>query len=101
MLGQNVEAFIIAANSKPHSDDPVVFVNDVRQFMNSLKHHLLGAGRVELNDIVSRNYDLAGGEEINIHAILERTLHKVVLKPLKTVIYKSFVDHRSKYVCCC
>ncbi|XP_065176154.1 protein sprint-like isoform X1 [Sycon ciliatum] len=96
VLGQNIDVFLTTANSKPHDDNPVKFAEEIRGFMNSLKGYLLGPGRQELNEIIARSYDFAGGTEINVQFILEKALHKAVLKPLKPLVYKSFIDNMSR-----
>ena len=90
-FGQYVDMFVSTAQSKTH-DDPLKLASEVRQFMTGVKHHLFDAGQKELTEIMLRSSDVGNLQDINLRAVVEAALHKVVLKPLKPTIYKSFVD---------
>ncbi|MCP9264629.1 Protein sprint [Dirofilaria immitis] len=60
--------------------DPQVVIRNVRQFLNGLKNYLVKHGEGELHDLIEKERArLNANEFLNIDAILEAVLHKIVL----------------------
>lgn len=55
-------------------------IRNVRQFLNGLKNYLVKHGEGELHDLIEKERArLNANEFLNIDAILEAVLHKIVL----------------------
>ncbi|XP_064621542.1 uncharacterized protein LOC135484216 isoform X2 [Lineus longissimus] len=77
--------------------NPNIVMRNVRQFMSGIKNYLTKHGEGELQDIIERERNkLHEDEFLNIDAIIEGSLHKCVVKPLKQHIYSLFVKHHTK-----
>ncbi|EJD76625.1 CBR-TAG-333 protein [Loa loa] len=77
--------------------DPQVVIRNVRQFLNGLKNYLVKHGEGELHDLIEKERArLNANEFLNIDAILEAVLHKIVLCPVKPHLYHLMVREYSK-----
>lgn len=73
--------------------DPAIVTRNVRQFMSGMKNYLVTSGEKEFEAIVKRQQsNLKATEFLNLDAILEDVLVRLVLRPLKDHINKLFVD---------
>ncbi|VDD86755.1 unnamed protein product [Enterobius vermicularis] len=74
-----------------------VVIRNVRQFLNGMKNYLVKHGEGELHDIIEKERSrLNANEFLNIDAILEAVLHKIVLSPVKPHLYHLMVREHSK-----
>ncbi|VDN03038.1 unnamed protein product, partial [Thelazia callipaeda] len=77
--------------------DPQVVIRNVRQFLNGLKNYLVKHGEGELHDLIEKErIRLNANEFLNIDAILEAVLHKIVLYPVKPHLYHLMIREYSK-----
>uniref|UniRef100_A0A0R3RHJ7 VPS9 domain-containing protein n=1 Tax=Elaeophora elaphi TaxID=1147741 RepID=A0A0R3RHJ7_9BILA len=77
--------------------DPQVVIRNVRQFLNGLKNYLVKHGEGELHDLIEKERArLNANEFLNIDAILEAVLHKIVLCPVKPHLYHLMIREYSK-----
>ncbi|KAK3867977.1 hypothetical protein Pcinc_026603 [Petrolisthes cinctipes] len=73
--------------------DPAVVTRNVRQFMSGMKNYLVTSGEREFEAIVKQQQGtLKATEFLNLDAILEDVLVRLVLRPLWTHINKLFVE---------
>uniref|UniRef100_A0A0N5ADU5 VPS9 domain-containing protein n=1 Tax=Syphacia muris TaxID=451379 RepID=A0A0N5ADU5_9BILA len=78
-------------------NDPQVVIRNVRQFLNGMKNYLVKHGEGELHEIIEKERArLNANEFLNIDAILEAILHKIVLSPVKPHLYHLMVREHSK-----
>ncbi|CAL1531236.1 unnamed protein product [Lymnaea stagnalis] len=95
IFGSTIENFI-QCTLEGHETNPQYVMRNVRQFMTGIKNYLVKHGEGELEDLIERERNKLGTNEIlNIDAIIEQALHVCVLKPLKYHIYRLFVDKYS------
>ncbi|OZC04895.1 hypothetical protein X798_08135, partial [Onchocerca flexuosa] len=74
-----------------------VVIRNVRQFLNGLKNYLVKHGEGELHDLIEKERArLNANEFLNIDAILEAVLHKIVLYPVKPHLYHLMIREYSK-----
>ncbi len=60
--------------------DPQVVIRNVRQFLNGIKNYLVKHGEAQLHELIEAERSrLNANEFLNIDAILEAVLHKIVL----------------------
>lgn len=72
-------------------------MRNIRQFMNGMKNYLVKHGEGQFKKIVQEERNkLKPDEFLNIDAILEEVLHKLVIKPLKNYLYQLFVNEYNK-----
>ncbi|XP_060570576.1 uncharacterized protein LOC132728894 isoform X3 [Ruditapes philippinarum] len=95
-FGSTIENFIQctleSADTNPHN-----ITRNVRQFMTGIKNYLVKHGEGELEDLIERERNQLGRDEIlNIDAIIEGSLHVCVIQPLKQNIYKLFVNEYTR-----
>uniref|UniRef100_A0A0N4U0N5 Ras-GEF domain-containing protein n=1 Tax=Dracunculus medinensis TaxID=318479 RepID=A0A0N4U0N5_DRAME len=77
--------------------DPQVVIRNVRQFLNGIKNYLVKHGEGELHELIEKERSrLNANEFLNIDAILEAVLHKIVLFPVKPHLYHLMVREHSK-----
>ncbi|XP_068213549.1 LOW QUALITY PROTEIN: protein sprint [Palaemon carinicauda] len=73
--------------------DPAVVTRNVRQFMSGMKNYLVTSGEKEFEAIVKKQRsNLRATEFLNLDAILEDVLVRLVLRPLWDHINKLFVE---------
>ncbi|CAD5225293.1 unnamed protein product [Bursaphelenchus okinawaensis] len=82
-LQQFIECTIDAGESDPH-----VVIRNVRQFLNGIKNYLVKNGEADLLQVIEEESSkLNPNEFLNIDAILEAVLHKILLVPIKPHLY--------------
>ncbi|CAM1308925.1 RIN2 (predicted) [Pycnogonum litorale] len=91
-FGMAIENFIQCTQESTESN-PHVVMRNVRQFMSGIKNYLVTHGEGQFEDLVMRERSkLKANKFLNIDAIIEGALHKLVIKPLKKFIYQCFVN---------
>ncbi|CAD5231494.1 unnamed protein product [Bursaphelenchus xylophilus] len=82
-LQQFIECTIDAGESDPH-----IVIRNVRQFLNGIKNYLVKNGEADLLQVIEEeSAKLNPNEFLNIDAILEAVLHKILLVPIKPHLY--------------
>ena len=77
--------------------DPHVVVRNVRQFLNGIKNYLVKHGEGDLHAMIEKESgNLAPNEFLNIDAILEAVLHKILLVPVKRHLYHLMIKEHTK-----
>ena len=72
-------------------------MRNIRQFMNGMKNYLVKHGEGHLDLLIQRERaKLKANEFLNIDAILESVLHRLVIKPLKKFLYHLFIKEYTK-----
>ncbi|CAL4150033.1 unnamed protein product [Meganyctiphanes norvegica] len=91
-FSQAVTQFINCTLSSTERD-PAIVVRNVRQFMSGMKNYLVTSGEKEFEGTVKKQRsNLKATEFLNLDAILEDVLVRLVLRPLWDHINKLFVD---------
>ncbi|KAK8382668.1 hypothetical protein O3P69_015470 [Scylla paramamosain] len=91
-FSQAVSNFITCTLESPEKD-PAIVTRNVRQFMSGMKNYLVTSGEKEFEAIVKKQQsNLKATEFLNLDAILEDVLVRLVLRPLWNHINKLFVD---------
>ncbi|KAG8198131.1 hypothetical protein JTE90_006884 [Oedothorax gibbosus] len=87
----------IQCTKESNETKPGVVMSNIRQFMNGIKNYLLkhGEGRFE-NLLQEERSKLKPDEFLDIDAVIEDSLHKLVIKPLKAYIYQLFVNEYTR-----
>ncbi|XP_053633664.1 protein sprint isoform X2 [Cherax quadricarinatus] len=94
-FSQAVTNFITCTLESPERD-PAVVTRNVRQFMSGMKNYLVTSGEKEFEAIVKRQRsNLKATEFLNLDAILEDVLVRLVVRPLWNHINKLFVESYS------
>ncbi|KAG1653318.1 Protein sprint [Nymphon striatum] len=95
-FGMAIENFIQCTQESTESN-PHIVMRNVRQFMSGIKNYLVTHGEGQFEDLVMRERSkLKANKFLNIDAIIEGALHKLVIKPLKKFIYQCFVNEYTK-----
>ncbi|XP_053399353.1 uncharacterized protein LOC128557001 isoform X3 [Mercenaria mercenaria] len=95
-FGSTIENFIQCTSESPDTS-PHNITRNVRQFMTGIKNYLVKHGEGELEDLIERERNQLGRDEIlNIDAIIEGSLHVCVIQPLKQNIYRLFVNEYTR-----
>uniref|UniRef100_A0A915M1T5 Uncharacterized protein n=1 Tax=Meloidogyne javanica TaxID=6303 RepID=A0A915M1T5_MELJA len=77
--------------------DPYVVVRRVRQFLNGIKNYLVKNGEADLHLIIERESDrLHADEFLNIDAILESVLNKILLGKIKAQLYRLMIMENTR-----
>ena len=72
-------------------------MRNIRQFMNGIKNYLVKHGEGQLDQTINNERTkLKPNEFLNIDAILESALHRLVIKPLKNFLYQLFITEYTK-----
>ncbi|XP_075589747.1 protein sprint isoform X5 [Dermatophagoides farinae] len=72
--------------------NPSVILGYVRQFMNGMKNYLIKHGEGDFIKIVQNERSrLKPNQFLNIDSILEVSLQKLIIKPLKNFLYELFI----------
>uniref|UniRef100_F1KR34 Protein sprint n=1 Tax=Ascaris suum TaxID=6253 RepID=F1KR34_ASCSU len=96
VFGATLRRFI-ECTVEGEESDPQVVIRNVRQFLNGIKNYLVKHGEGELHELIeSERTRLNANEFLNIDAILEAVLHKIVLCPVKPHLYHLMVREHSK-----
>ncbi|XP_075233749.1 protein sprint-like isoform X3 [Lycorma delicatula] len=91
-FAQNIDKFIACTKESPETN-PQIVMRNMRQFMSGMKNYLVKHGEREFEKEVERERGkLRANEFLNLDAILEGVMHKLVVRPLKEHLYKLFVD---------
>lgn len=69
-------------------------MRNMRQFMNGMKNYLVKHGEADFQREVQRARSLLKSDEfLNLDAILESVMHRLVVLPLREHLYSLFVDY--------
>lgn len=91
-FAQNIDNFI-SCTRESRETRPQVVMRNMRQFMSGMKNYLVKHGEREFEKEVERERGkLRANEFLNLDAILEGVMHKLVVRPLKEHLYRLFVD---------
>nr|XP_027203919.1 protein sprint-like isoform X1 [Dermatophagoides pteronyssinus] len=72
--------------------NPSVILGYVRQFMNGMKNYLIKHGEGDFINVVQNERSrLKPNQFLNIDSILEVSLQKLIIKPLKNFLYELFI----------
>jgi len=95
-FAQNIENFIqCTCDSK--ETNPQVVMRNMRQFMSGMKNYLVKHGEKGFDKEVERERNkLKCTEFLNLDAILEGVMHRLVVTPLKPHLDKLFMNYYSK-----
>ncbi|GIY40286.1 protein sprint [Caerostris extrusa] len=95
-FAKSIEHFIQCTKESTETK-PAVVMRNIRQFMSGIKNYLLkhGEGRFE-NLLQEERSKLKPDEFLDIDAVIEDSLHKLVIKPLKGYIYQLFVNEYTR-----
>ncbi|XP_059480304.1 protein sprint [Neocloeon triangulifer] len=95
-FAQNIENFIqCTRESKERS--PHVAMRNMRQFMSGMKNYLVKHGERNFEKEVEKERNkLKANEFLNLDAILEGVMHKLVVRPLREHLYRLFVAEYSR-----
>ncbi|XP_031341576.1 protein sprint isoform X3 [Photinus pyralis] len=95
-FAQNIDNFI-ACTCESKEVNPQVVMRNMRQFMSGMKNYLVKHGEKGFDKEVERERNhLRSTEFLNLDAILEGVLHRLVVRPLKCHLQKLFLDHYTK-----
>jgi len=96
VFGSTLKRFI-ECTVEAEECDPQVVIRNVRQFLNGIKNYLVKHGEGDLHGIIeTESARLNSNEFLNIDAILEAILHKILLVPVKAHLYHLMVREHSK-----
>ncbi|CAP30747.2 Protein CBR-TAG-333 [Caenorhabditis briggsae] len=77
--------------------DPAVVIRNVRQFINGMKNYLVKHGEGDLHRIIDEESSRLNSNQIlNIDAVLEAVLHKLLLREVKPLLYHVMIKEHSK-----
>ncbi|CAH0561513.1 unnamed protein product [Brassicogethes aeneus] len=95
-FAQNIDNFI-ACTRESKETNPQVVMRNMRQFMSGMKNYLVKHGEKEFyKEIERERSNLKSTEFLNLDAILEGVMHKLVVKPLKDHLQNLFLTHYTK-----
>ncbi|KAH7700049.1 Protein Sprint, partial [Aphelenchoides avenae] len=96
VFGATLQRFI-ECTVEAEESDPYVVIRNVRQFLNGIKNYLVKHGEGDLHFLIEReSAKLNANEFLNIDAILEAVLHKILLVPVKPHLYHLMVRENSR-----
>ncbi|CAJ0924794.1 unnamed protein product, partial [Mesorhabditis belari] len=96
VFGATVRRFI-ECTVEGEECDPMVVVRNVRQFINGIKNYLVKHGEGDLHELITiETSRLNANRILNIDAILEAVLHKILLRPVKPHLYHLMVKEQSR-----
>ncbi|KAF6211424.1 hypothetical protein GE061_011936 [Apolygus lucorum] len=87
-FGEKVDRFI-SCTMEDKRASPKIVMSNMRQFMTGMKNFVVALTEKEFKRT------LTSTEYLNLYAILERVMHKLVVRPLKEHLYKLFVEEYS------
>lgn len=91
-----IENFI-QCTKESNETNPIIVMRNIRQFMSGMKNYLVKHGEGQFEQLVQEERNkLRPNEFLNIDAITEGALHKLVIKPLKSFIYQLFVNEYTR-----
>uniref|UniRef100_A0A8R1HQK9 VPS9 domain-containing protein n=1 Tax=Caenorhabditis japonica TaxID=281687 RepID=A0A8R1HQK9_CAEJA len=95
-FGQTLRQFV-ACTKDTKETDPAVVIRNVRQFINGMKNYLVKHGEGDLHRIIDEESSRLNSNQIlNIDAVLEAVLHKLLLREVKSLLYHVMVREHSK-----
>uniref|UniRef100_A0A1I7U8E4 VPS9 domain-containing protein n=1 Tax=Caenorhabditis tropicalis TaxID=1561998 RepID=A0A1I7U8E4_9PELO len=87
----------IACTKDTKETDPAVVIRNVRQFINGMKNYLVKHGEGDLHRIIDEESSRLNSNQIlNIDAVLEAVLHKLLLREVKPLLYHVMIKEHSK-----
>uniref|UniRef100_A0A182Q2Z6 Protein sprint n=1 Tax=Anopheles farauti TaxID=69004 RepID=A0A182Q2Z6_9DIPT len=97
-FSRNISNFIACTKeSKAQAPHPQVVMRNMRQFMSGMKNYLVKHGEGEFaGEVQKARAQLKPDEFLNLDAILEEVMHKLVILPLREHLYGLFVDYYSQ-----
>ncbi|KAK6029653.1 Ras association domain protein [Ostertagia ostertagi] len=96
VFGATLKRFI-ECTVQSEEADPSVVVRNVRQFINGIKNYLVKHGEGDLHGLIDQESShLNANQILNIDAILEAVLHKLLLKRVKPHLYHVMVKDHSR-----
>ncbi|XP_049841852.1 protein sprint isoform X2 [Schistocerca gregaria] len=91
-FAQNVDNFI-ACTRESRETSPQVVMRNMRQFMSGMKNYLVKHGEREFEkEVEKERVKLRANEFLNLDAILEGVMQRLVVRPLRDHVYRLFVD---------
>uniref|UniRef100_A0A183IEI1 Mab-21 domain-containing protein n=1 Tax=Soboliphyme baturini TaxID=241478 RepID=A0A183IEI1_9BILA len=95
-VGAQVKYFL-KCTTEAVENDPKLVLGNVRQFINGLKNYLVKQDEASLHFLIeNERCKLASNQFLNIDAILEGVLQKIILDPLKPYLYQLLIKESSK-----
>ncbi|CAG9767018.1 unnamed protein product [Ceutorhynchus assimilis] len=95
-FAQNIDNFI-ACTCESKENNPQIVMRNMRQFMSGMKNYLVKHGEKGFYKEIERERNkLKSTEFLNLDAILEGVMHKLVVRPLKNHLNKLFMDYYTK-----
>ncbi|XP_034946737.1 protein sprint isoform X2 [Chelonus insularis] len=92
-FSQNIDNFI-QCTMEGKEASPHVVMRNIRQFMSGMKNYLVKHGEREFEkEVEKERLKLKPNEFLNLDAILEGVMMKLVVRPLREHVYKLFVEH--------
>ncbi|CBM41195.1 Protein kinase domain-containing protein [Caenorhabditis elegans] len=87
----------VACTKDTKETDPAVVIRNVRQFINGMKNYLVKHGEGDLHHIIDEESSRLNSNQIlNIDAVLEAVLHKLLLREVKPLLYHVMIKEHSK-----
>ncbi|XP_077999139.1 uncharacterized protein LOC144452016 [Glandiceps talaboti] len=94
-FGSSVNNFL-QCTKEGQETNPSVVMRNTRQFMDGIKHYLLQEDFQFQANLNKEKAKFSSEEPMNEDAIIEGALHKCVIKPLKSFIYKCLLTEYSR-----
>ncbi|PAV78835.1 hypothetical protein WR25_00435 [Diploscapter pachys] len=95
-FGMTLRQFITCTKETKETEAQAVYRN-VRQFMNGMKNYLVKHGEGKLHDIIEEESSrLSANQFLNIDAVLESVLHKLLIKEVKSLLYYTLVNSMAR-----
>ncbi|XP_058803709.1 protein sprint, partial [Phymastichus coffea] len=92
-FSQNIENFIQCTKEGKEAS-PHVVMRNMRQFMSGMKNYLVKHGEREFErEVEKQRLKLKPNEFLNLDAILEDVMMRLVVSPLREHVYRLFVEH--------
>ncbi|KAL7306644.1 hypothetical protein TKK_0001323 [Trichogramma kaykai] len=92
-FSQNIENFI-KCTREGKEESPHVVMRNMRQFMSGMKNYLVKHGEREFEkEVEKERLKLKANEFLNLDAILEDVMIRLVVRPLREHVYDLFVKH--------
>ncbi|XP_073980970.1 src homology 2 domain-containing protein sprint isoform X4 [Rhodnius prolixus] len=95
VFAQTIDNFICCTRESKETK-PQIVMRNMRQFMTGMKNYLVTHGEREfIRQVEKERSKLRANEFLNLDAILEGVMHKLVVRPLREHLYRLFVDEYS------
>ncbi|KAK0090356.1 hypothetical protein PV325_001130 [Microctonus aethiopoides] len=92
-FSQNIDNFI-QCTTEGKEASPHIVMRNIRQFMSGMKNYLVKHGEREFEkEVEKERLKLKANEFLNLDAILEGVMMRLVVRPLREHVYKLFVEH--------